>query len=106
MPGEFVFLYVPFPSMDEALRIADILMDEKLVACANIFPSVTSVYTWEGKRERAMECVMIAKTTAQLSATAQDRTEALHSYDTPCVAVMSAIDVNSRYGAWLNASVG
>ena len=42
-------------------------MDRGLAACVNIFPGMTSIYVWEGKRQRDTEAAMIIKTRAHLA---------------------------------------
>ena len=47
-----VLIYATFPSVAEAERIGGALVDRGLAACVNIFAGMTSIYIWEGKRER------------------------------------------------------
>ena len=58
-----IAVYSTTGNLDEARKIARILVQEKLAACVNIFPRVESVYRWKGKIEGDIECVIIAKTT-------------------------------------------
>jgi periplasmic divalent cation tolerance protein len=67
----------------EALRIANTLVEEGAAACVNILPSVQSVYRWEGKIENAREVLMLIKTTSEGFPKLRDRIVELHSYDTP-----------------------
>ena len=48
---EYSFIYVPCSSKEEAKKIAKNLLQERLIACANIFDNVISLYHWEGKVE-------------------------------------------------------
>jgi uncharacterized protein involved in tolerance to divalent cations len=50
-------------SLNEAKLIARHLLDNKLVACVNILPSITSLYTWEGKIEESTEVQLFLKVT-------------------------------------------
>ena len=54
-------LFVTASSSEEAKKIAHGLLDRKLVACVNMLPQVTSVYTREGKVEESQEVMMIIK---------------------------------------------
>jgi periplasmic divalent cation tolerance protein len=48
-------------SKEEAKTIASHLVQQQLVACVNIVPSVESVYMWEGKVQDSKEFLMIIK---------------------------------------------
>lgn len=48
--NEFSKYFVTASSEEEGLKIANALLDKKLIACCSIIDNVTSVYTWDGKR--------------------------------------------------------
>ena len=54
--------FVTAPNSDKAKEIAGGLVSNKLAACVNIIPGVTSVYEWEGKIENDSEVLMMIKT--------------------------------------------
>lgn len=62
-------MFVTASSEEEAKRIAQHLILQKLVACVNLIPSVQSIYEWEGKVESSQEILMMikVKTTSVLS---------------------------------------
>ena len=57
-----VLVYSTFPSVAEAERVGGSLVDRGLAACVDIIDGMTSLYTWQGKRERSAETVMLIKT--------------------------------------------
>ena len=59
---EFSMAFVTAPDSDKAKEIAGGLVSNKLAACVNIVPGVTSVYEWEGKIENDSEVLMMIKT--------------------------------------------
>ncbi len=85
---DIVFLYVTAPDAETAGRIAQALVEEKLVACVNIHGEMRSVYEWDGKLETEAETPMFVKTTAAAAERARDRIVALHPYDEPCIAAL------------------
>lgn len=99
-----VIMYVPCGTESEAARIAAILIEEHLIACANIYAS-RSIYKWEGELADETEYVMWAKTTSARSAAATRRSEELHSYNIPCILTLAPDSVNLAYESWVRATV-
>ena len=96
-------IYLTAGSREEALRIARTLVDEKLVACANILGEGTSIYRWQGKVEEATETIVIAKTRKDLADKALAKIQELHSYDVPCAVVYDMAAGLPPYLAWIDA---
>lgn len=82
---ELFTVYVTFASEEQARSIAETLVNERLAACANIFPPHHSIYRWEGKVEQARETAALFKTTETAFESLKNRIIALHSYDCPCI---------------------
>ena len=78
-------IWCPFADEDSAAAAASQLLDESLVACANIFPPMRSLYVWQGERGEARECGVLFKTDAALLARATARLAEIHPYDTPAI---------------------
>jgi periplasmic divalent cation tolerance protein len=95
-------VYLTTGSRDEALRIARTLVDEKLIACANVLGEATSIYRWEGQVEQAQEIVMIAKTRKDLADNVLSRIKALHSYDVPCAVAYDMAAGLPAYLGWID----
>ncbi|MBT8487207.1 MAG: divalent-cation tolerance protein CutA, partial [Gemmatimonadetes bacterium] len=51
------------PDAEVAEALATRVVDERLAACANIVPGITSIYRWEGEVQRDAEVLVILKTT-------------------------------------------
>lgn len=94
-------IYITTDSREEATRIGNALVEERLAACANIIHPMTSVYWWEGKVQQGEETVLIAKTTDALVAALTERVIELHSYDCPCVAAVPIDGGNPGFLAWI-----
>jgi periplasmic divalent cation tolerance protein len=98
-----ISVYIVVADSDEADRIADALVGERLAACVNILGVVRSVYRWDGQVERADEVALIAKTTAQLFDALAARVRALHSYETPAIAAWPIVAGDAAYLDWIGA---
>jgi periplasmic divalent cation tolerance protein len=87
----------------DAAAIARTLIDERLAACVNILPVMTSVYRWQGKVEQDREQQIVIKTTAERVAALQARLRQLHPYDLPEFLVLDATG-SEAYLAWVAES--
>ena len=86
-------------------KIARALVEERLAACVNAIPNVTSTYRWEGEIERDGETLLVIKTeTGRLDALAE-RVRALHPYDVPEVIALPIEAGSLDYLRWLSESV-
>ena len=99
-------LYVTTANKSEALKIGRALVEERLIACANIFDDMCSIYRWQEKIEEDRECVLICKTKASFVQTTTTRIKALHSYECPCVLSIAVEATNLAFKQWLLGEVG
>lgn len=76
-------------SKEEAERIADALVGERMAACANLFP-VKSVYWWKGKVEKADEVFVMMKSRAADFDRIAARIKEMHSYELPVVEMLDS----------------
>ena len=96
-------LYLTVPTEAEGRELARRMVEEKLVACAHLFPAGFSVYRWEGKVMEESEMVLIAKTRSDLVIEAIDRIAKWHSYDVPCVLALPIEAGNESFLKWISA---
>ena len=96
----YVSVYVTTSSEHEAKDIAKNLLDQRLIACANLFP-ITSLYFWDEKLQEEAEIAIIMKTRAGLVDILIDELKKLHSYDVPCIVSWDIIKGNEEYLSWI-----
>lgn len=96
-------IYITAPSHDEAVRLAQTLVGERLAACANVLGGITSVYWWDGKLNQDAEVALVLKTRADLVEALTARVRELHSYDCPCVVALPIDGGNPGFLAWIAA---
>lgn len=97
------FLYVTTKDIEQAREISRSLLEQNLIACANILPQMESIYRWNGKVETAKEAVLILKTEARLVEKATSAVLKLHSYETPCVLELKIESGAQAYLNWLKS---
>ena len=88
----------------QAATIARALVKEKLAACVNIVPAVSSIYVWEGKLEEGSEVLLLIKSRAALSKKLTARVKQLHSYSVPELVTIPIASGNPDYLRWVRES--
>jgi periplasmic divalent cation tolerance protein len=68
---------------ERAEAIARTLVEQRLAACVNVIPGVTSIYTWKGKVEREGESTLLIKTRAARVEALTQAIRAVHPYEVP-----------------------
>lgn len=101
MTAPIVTAYATFANGEEAERIARILVEERLAACANILGPCRSIYRWEGKVEQADEVAALFKTAEATAPRLMARLAELHSYQVPAAMVWPIADALPDYAAWV-----
>ena len=91
--------------IEAARRIANALVEARLAACANIVPTVESVYRWREKIETANETLLLIKTTADSFAALSKKILELHSYETPEIIALPIVAGLEKYLRWLGEQV-
>jgi periplasmic divalent cation tolerance protein len=92
-------------SQEEAEGIAGALVGERLAACVNVMPGVTSVYRWEGEVKRDSEWLLIAKSRGDVLDALVRRVQALHSYDVPEIIALPLVGGSETYVRWIDSQV-
>ncbi|MBI4141697.1 divalent-cation tolerance protein CutA [Candidatus Woesearchaeota archaeon] len=99
-----IIVYTPCKDEKEAEKIAEALLNEKLVACANILPS-KSLYFWQGKLQKENEAILILKTTKEKFTAAEKKIKELHSYELPCILKIEG-KANEEFEKWVEKNTG
>ncbi|NHJ02123.1 MAG: divalent-cation tolerance protein CutA [Candidatus Heimdallarchaeota archaeon] len=99
----FVAIYSTFESMKEAKSLARYLVEEKLLACANLISNVVSIYSWEGKVEESTEIVLWGKTQDHLIDRIKKIIEERHSYSLPALSVYPITTGSEAYLKWIKS---
>jgi periplasmic divalent cation tolerance protein len=96
---------VTAPDLGTAESLAGTLVDERLVACANLVPGVVSIYRWKGEVHRDDEVLLVLKTTVGRSEALRARVVALHPHEIPEVLVLAVDEGHEPYQAWVREQV-
>ena len=89
---------------EAAETLASKLIEERVAACVNILPGVTSVYHWQGEVHRDNESLLVAKTSAEALPQLMKRIAELHPYDVPEIVALDTSAVHPPYADWIVAN--
>lgn len=101
-----MIVLVTASSREEAEEIVQRLLEEKLIACANIISPVHSLFWWQGKIDQAQEHLILMKTRRDLFEKLTEIVKSLHSYTVPEIIAIPIIEGSADYLVWLNESLG
>lgn len=94
-------VYITVPDQDEARTIGRALVEERLAACANIFPAIHSIYRWQGKVHSDSEAALIVKTSEKQLSSLINRVKEMHSYSCPCIEAFPIETGNADFLNWI-----
>ncbi len=89
----------------EAHRLAALLVEQRLAACAQVHGPIVSRYWWQGRLEQAEEWVCAAKTLAGQYAAVERALRSAHSYDEPQIIALPVTEGSAGYLRWVEQTV-
>ena len=95
-----------FPDAETARKISNQLVAEKLAACANILPSVESIYRWKEKIESGNETLVFFKLSEDGQSAFQEKLRSLHPSEVPEIIFVPVSNGLSEYLGWVVENCG
>ena len=95
-----------FPDSETARQISDQLVTERFAACANILPSVQSIYRWKDNVESGNETLVLFKLSVDRQSAFQDKLRSLHPYDVPEIIFIPVGGGLPEYLQWVSENCG
>ena len=87
-------------SLEEAEKLAEMLIEKKLAACVQYFP-IKSIYRWKDNIEKSEEYVLIIKTSSSRRTLLVKILQKEHSYELPEIVVLEKDFVTEEYSFWV-----
>jgi periplasmic divalent cation tolerance protein len=104
--SDILIVFCTCPDSAIARRLAREAVDRSLAACANLLPSVESIYRWQGQVEHAEEILVLFKCQrAGFDALRAFLTEH-HPYEVPEIIGAEIGAGNSEYLDWVRENSG
>ena len=103
----YIVIFITAKNGWEANKIATQLVEDKLIACANIVKDINSIFCWKGKVDKAKEVRLILKSKKSCFKKIVKAVKKYHSYDVPEIIALPIIGGSEDYLNWVkeNCSV-
>jgi len=101
----YIVLLITASNIEEANKIAEVLLTQRKAACVNIVPGVSSLFWWQDKLDSAQESLLIVKTKASLLPEIISLVKGIHSYDVPEIIALPIVGGNQDYLEWIDKEV-
>ena len=97
---DFIEVKTTFEVEQEAIDMAELLLDKRLVACAQIL-EINSHYIWKNERYIEHEYMIIMKTQAKLFKKLENTIKQHHSYEVAEIIATPICDLSEEYAQWI-----
>ena len=87
------------------MKLAKLALQKKLVACANLYPEIKSIFEWKKELKIEKEVVLIFKTTEEKFNNLEDLIIKNHTYETPCVLKLPVAEGHTKFLDWIKDTV-
>jgi periplasmic divalent cation tolerance protein len=98
---DFIEIHWTSGSLDEARKIARYLVQERLVASAQIIPWIESIYMWNNQLETVQESKIVMKTHRNHYEAIEKIIMQNCKYEIPEILIFSIAGGNQEYLNWL-----
>ena len=99
-----ILIYTTCKDIEQAKNISKILLEKRLIACANFFP-INSMYRWRENINQDNEIVLILKTVKEKFKEIEQEIKKIHSYDCPCILQLDVQEGNKEFLEWVKKEI-
>ena len=103
--SDHIVVFCTVGQTQDVEALARALVEQRLVACVNLVPNVTSIYRWQGKIEQDEERLLVMKTRADRFEALRSAIVAQHSYEVPEIVALPLVAGHAPYLAWIDESL-
>ena len=100
MDNKYIIITTTFENKEEANKIIEILLEERLVSCCQL-SHIESSYHWKGKIEHINELLLQMKSKKELFKEIEKVILENHSYETPQLVAYDIVDGFKEYLDWI-----
>ena len=100
-----IVVLITVPTEEEAHAIANVVLGERLAACANVVGPVSSSFLWKGVIENAAEYLLVIKTKRDRFSALTSTVQSVHSYEVPEIIGLPIVVGEKTYLSWIDAEL-
>ena len=101
-----VVFFTTFDSREDAHKFARTLVQQRLAACVQVIPHITSFYSWQNEMHEAPELLCIGKTTVSGFKRLAKEIKKYHTYKLPELVALPLAGAYGPYAQWVRMGVG
>ena len=105
MEEKIILVLTSVGSEQQALTIAEEIMDKELAACVNILPQMRSIYRFKGKVFDDEENLLLIKTTEDNYQEVCTLISQMHTYEIPEIVGIDVDKCQSNVLSWISQNV-
>jgi periplasmic divalent cation tolerance protein len=102
----YIFVYVTVSETEIVKKIGLGILQQKLAACINVIPQMTSYYWWQNQIEESKESVLLIKTREELFEDLRSFIVNEHPYEVPCIVKIPIIGGHPDFLRWMDSQIG
>ena len=96
-----IIIHCTCPDIVTAERISRLVVSQKLAACVNQVPNVTSDYEWQGKIKQDNEVLLLIKTETEKFDAISQAIREIHPYELPELIAVPVTQGEPNYLEWI-----
>jgi periplasmic divalent cation tolerance protein len=96
-----ILVFTTTANREDAERIAQSLVEQRLAACVQIDGPITSYYRWQNALESAQEWRLLIKTRAALYEQVEQAIRKIHPYEQPEIVSVTITAGSAGYLKWI-----
>ena len=101
MTNSYAVVLTTAKSLEDARQIAQKVLSEQLVACAQLL-RISSLYTWKGEVVEESEVLLLLKTRQELFSELEKAIVSVHRYETPEILLLPTSQGLPAYLDWID----
>lgn len=102
---QYIQIYWTCGSLDEARKVSRLLVEQRLVACANIIPWIESIFLWNDELDTSQETKVIYKTRQEKFEEIKEIILKNAKYEIPEILKVPILGGHQDYLDWIDESL-